>query len=178
MRKNNLINQRFGHLVVTREAPSKIEKNGRKRIRWYCDCDCGTKDVVADANALVGGHVTGCGNKCKLRVKPNNGAAKNTVFLYYRGNAKRRNITFSLTREDVVNLIEQPCFYCGATKSNVVNTDTYTYKYNGIDRIDSNIGYIKNNVVACCKYCNRAKSDMSLNEFKNWINNLVKNMQI
>ena len=41
--------------------------------------------------------------------------------------------------------------------------------YNGIDRIDSSQGYFKDNVGSCCKTCNRAKSNLSLVEFKDWI---------
>ena len=89
MRKIDLTGQRFGHLIVTREAPHKIEKNGRKRVRWYCNCDCGTKDVIADSNGLRMGNIISCGGKCKLRIKPNNYAAKNTVYLYYKNNAKK-----------------------------------------------------------------------------------------
>lgn len=178
MKKIDLVGERFGHLVVMREAPQKIEKNGRKRVRWYCNCDCGTKDVIADSNSLRCGSTISCGNKCKLKVKPNNYAAKNTVFLYYRNNAKKRNIPFLLSKEEVFQIIEQPCYFCGAIKSNIINTDTYTYRYNGIDRINSNIGYNKNNIVACCKYCNRAKSDMSLDMFIEWIKKVARHLKI
>jgi hypothetical protein len=41
--------------------------------------------------------------------------------------------------------------------------------YNGIDRVDSTKGYFNENVVSCCKVCNRAKSNLSLDEFKEWI---------
>jgi len=37
--------------------------------------------------------------------------------------------------------------------------------YNGIDRVDNAIGYLTDNCVACCKVCNRAKLQMSKNEF-------------
>ena len=42
-------------------------------------------------------------------------------------------------------------------------------RVNGIDRIDSNIGYTKENSVSCCKFCNTAKSTMSRDEFLKWI---------
>ena len=44
--------------------------------------------------------------------------------------------------------------------------------YNGIDRIDSTKGYFNDNVVSCCKVCNRAKSNLSLEDFKQWAANL------
>ena len=49
-----------------------------------------------------------------------------------------------------------------------------TYTYSGIDRVDSNIGYEINNVVSCCNICNRAKSNMKLDEFNEWRMKLAK----
>ena len=36
----------------------------------------------------------------------------------------------------------------------------------GIDRIDSNKGYTKDNVISCCEMCNRMKSDYNV---KDWL---------
>lgn len=51
----------------------------------------------------------------------------------------------------------------------------FDYTYNGIDRVNNDIGYIKNNCIPCCKICNRAKNSMSYDDFLNWIKILVKN---
>ena len=40
---------------------------------------------------------------------------------------------------------------------------------NGIDRVNNNLGYSKSNCVACCTFCNYAKSDHSQEEFIFWI---------
>ena len=48
------------------------------------------------------------------------------------------------------------------------------YIYNGIDRVDSNIGYIFENCVPCCKLCNMAKKEYPVEEFKEWIAKLGK----
>ena len=37
--------------------------------------------------------------------------------------------------------------------------------YNGIDRVDSTVGYEPYNVVSACKVCNKCKSSMSYDEF-------------
>jgi len=42
-------------------------------------------------------------------------------------------------------------------------------KVNGVDRINSNIGYEINNVVSCCSKCNYAKHMMNKKEFLNWV---------
>ena len=39
----------------------------------------------------------------------------------------------------------------------------------GIDRVNNNIGYVLNNCVSCCKFCNSAKLDRTLIEFRDWI---------
>ena len=39
------------------------------------------------------------------------------------------------------------------------------YLSSGLDRIDSSIGYESNNVVPCCKVCNRMKDVLSTDEF-------------
>ena len=39
------------------------------------------------------------------------------------------------------------------------------YLYNGIDRIDNKLGYIKGNMTPCCKICNHAKHDLT---FEGW----------
>jgi hypothetical protein len=47
------------------------------------------------------------------------------------------------------------------------------YIYNGIDRIDSSIGYILSNCRPCCRTCNVAKSDLSETEFWNWLTRII-----
>lgn len=44
--------KRFGKLVVTGRAPDKFNKDGTRRIAWYCDCDCGTKNYIVDGASL------------------------------------------------------------------------------------------------------------------------------
>ena len=36
---------------------------------------------------------------------------------------------------------------------------------NGVDRIDSNKGYTKDNCVPCCKICNQMKSNIDIGTF-------------
>lgn len=55
MRKKDYKGQRFGRLIVVREAP----KRGRQSC-WYCQCDCGMI-VVVRSNNLKSGNSTSCG---------------------------------------------------------------------------------------------------------------------
>jgi hypothetical protein len=67
-------------------------------------------------------------------------------------------------------LSQQNCFYCCRPPSNGIKDKSgRVITYSGLDRLDSDIGHTVNNVVPCCKYCNYAKREKTLNEFKDWI---------
>jgi len=90
--------------------------------------------------------------------------------------AKRRGYTFKLTLKQIKQLGQQNCYYCGGEPSNYKKLD-FTYQeihYNGIDRVDNTKGYTLDNVVPCCKWCNQAKSDMSITKFNEWLTRLYK----
>jgi len=46
----------------------------------------------------------------------------------------------------------------------------------GIDRMNNEVGYIITNVVPCCKICNWCKSNLTIQEFREWINKVYRNM--
>jgi len=46
--------------------------------------------------------------------------------------------------------------------------------FNGIDRVNNSAGYTNHNTVPCCKTCNLAKRDSTVEEFENWITQLIK----
>lgn len=61
MKKENLIGQRFGRLVVIDEAPRQLAKRGDYyRTRWLCRCDCGNV-LEVNANSLKNGSSKSCG---------------------------------------------------------------------------------------------------------------------
>lgn len=102
---------------------------------------------------------------------PNYQSHVNIIYNNYRRSAKDRNLTFNLTKEEFREIIEQDCSYCGA-KPRVRHTikSLYgEYSSNGVDRVDSSIGYEKDNCVPCCSMCNMAKSNHSKEDFLNWI---------
>jgi hypothetical protein len=76
-------------------------------------------------------------------------------FRTYRRGAKKRGIPFKLTLELFVHLRRLPCFYCSRATGGI----------GGVDRVDSEAGYVPGNVVACCAQCNIAKMDYSVSEF-------------
>lgn len=97
------------------------------------------------------------------------------VWNNYKNNAKVRKLPFDLTKDEVQTLTKQNCHYCGAEPKTIARVHSGTasarciersrYVYNGIDRIDSTLGYNIMNCSACCKKCNVMKSNFSVSEF-------------
>ena len=69
------------------------------------------------------------------------------------------------------DIIAKPCHYCGVLPSNEKKSqfNNGSYYYNGIDRIDPDIGYEVNNIVPCCWRCNATKHRMGYDEFVDWV---------
>ena len=63
--------------------------------------------------------------------------------------AKKNKWEINITEDEFYNILSEPCYFCGKW-----NTDI---NCNGIDRYDSNIGYLKYNCVSCCGVCNYMK---------------------
>lgn len=91
--------------------------------------------------------------------------------------AKKRGLSMTLTNDELTVLWKSNCHYCGVQPSNVMRAVTKQgveeiFIYSGLDRLDNTRGYETGNVVACCKVCNRAKSDMPMEEFLEWMERL------
>lgn len=108
-----------------------------------------------------------------LNRKEDGVSAKNKIFSSYKRGALLRNIEFHLSFDDVINLSQQNCHYCGIEPSNstkAINKNGATQiLWNGIDRINNEIGYTLENCVTACKQCNFAKFKFSYKEFKDYL---------
>ncbi len=170
--KHQLVGQKFGKLYVIKDGGYK--KYGKNNIKvWYCKCDCGNK-VNITTHHLIDGYSKSCG--CTKKYKDETMAAFNSLFSSYRTSASSRNLEFKLTRDEFRELTKTDCHYCGTKPAQKFKRGKSTYIYNGIDRKDNSIGYIKNNVVSCCKQCNIAKHIMNYNEFINFIIKIYNNI--
>jgi len=97
-------------------------------------------------------------------------AAANNLFANYKLRAKARGVKWELSKKDFLYLTSQVCFYCGSEPSNERRVKTNgSYKYNGIDRLNSSKGYHLKNCVSCCADCNTMKWEKTPEEFKNKI---------
>lgn len=63
--------------------------------------------------------------------------------------ARRRALTWNITREQHAYLIAQPCHYCSCSILSECGS--------GLDRLDVKCGYEIDNVVSCCGSCNYKK---------------------
>jgi hypothetical protein len=68
--------------------------------------------------------------------------------------AKRRGIPFDLSFVDFVKFWKQDCHYCGDPIQTI-----------GLDRIDSRIGYVVDNLLPCCAFCNQFKRRWNYESF-------------
>lgn len=100
-------------------------------------------------------------NKEKLAEYKKSPHVRYTV--YQRG-AASRDLDFDLSEDDFVTMTGLPCTYCGEY------SDAYNgIQFNGIDRVDSNLGYSMNNCAPCCAICNRMKLDLDVSD---WISKM------
>lgn len=174
-RRKIKVGHQFGQLTVIALAPSTKSPNGTWRTKYLCRCQCGTEKVLAGRN-LSGKQIKSCGclKKRGWNRLPDGESAFNEVFYGFRQNAKERNFVWALDKRDVRIIIRQNCGYCGAPPSNLrnVKTSTGSICYNGLDRIDSTIGYTNDNVTPCCNVCNWMKSNTSVDKFVSHIQSI------
>jgi len=99
--------------------------------------------------------------------------ATREIYSKYRYATLSNNILWDLEYLYFSELIQQKCHYCG-TEPNVEKfSNKHFVMQLGIDKINSQMGYTKANVVPCCWTCNKAKLNLSLEEFTIYIKRLA-----
>jgi hypothetical protein len=160
----NLLGKKFGRLRV-------LGRHGKEhgRVRWKCLCDCGRLTVIS-SGSLVTGQTKSCG--CLRRellvasARPEREAALFARAARIRMCAKWRGMDCDIPQAELVILLDNPCTYCGRPESPKFPI--------GIDRVDSSKGYLKRNCAPCCRICNFAKSNLSLDNFLDWLEHVSK----
>lgn len=173
--------ERYGRLVITN---SRVKIPGKDR---HCEvrCDCGTVKIIRYFNFRQG-NTKSCGchrrelaklNSLKIRRLPDGHAAAHMVYNVYAKDARRRNLAFQLSFDEFLILTSQNCAYCGGEPANYRKHGITNggFAFGGIDRIDSNLGYITGNMNPCCRVCNRAKSNLSWDDWSAWVKRLAEN---
>ena len=168
----DITGQKFGRLTVTKRV---FPNDKYRHSMWLCKCECGNEKIVNE-RSLKGGLTKSCGCLQKeitgnLHRLKSGIATMRCSIRNYKYWAKSRELEYNLTEEQFKEITQKDCFYCGAKPGNISKTpnNNGAYIYNGIDRVDNKKGYTIDNVVPCCKRCNQAKKNYTLQNFQDWI---------
>ena len=159
----------FGRLTVLRRNGSTVFKSQRIS-RWDCQCQCGTLTNTL-GSCLRSGETSSCGclgRERRLAASTKHGMSGTTEYRLWWGakkRAKKYGIPFDLQLVDIH--IPERCPLLGwilAPSKKTVARNSPT-----IDRIDPLGGYVKNNVWIISQQANRSKSDLSLEQLKQFV---------
>jgi hypothetical protein len=165
--RKDLTGMVFGNVTAIRNTGEKKDGN----YLWECICVCGNHCFYRTSN-LLGGAITSCG--C-WRLPITEGRQIERLYNSYKNKAEEKDRIFDISLKEFVDFIKGNCFYCGNPPSQIIkrrNGRIYPLVYNGIDRVNNDVGYIKSNCVTCCGKCNHMKFKMDKEDFLSHINNI------
>lgn len=88
----HLEGQRYGKLVVEKEAEPICNKSGKMIRRWQCKCDCGNTNIVRHGDLRNGSTVScGCYNYEKESAAKTHGYSRTKLGRIYEGIKQRCN---------------------------------------------------------------------------------------
>lgn len=140
---------------------------------WKCECKCGNKLNISD-NLLKNINELHCG--C---IKTNNLLYQEIKYLYDKAkkSALKRNLEFSISQQYIWNLLNKQKRRCKLTNVEIEvgnhSSDNITAS---IDRIDSNKGYVEDNVQWVHKKVNKIKQDLKESELIDWCRKIVNHV--
>ncbi len=175
--KKNLLNKIFGELTVIKF--SHIDPIS-KRYFWICECKCGNI-VCKNSKYLLSQDTNSCG--C-LRHKGTKDVPQR-LFNRIKHGAKIRNLVFTITINDIQNLLEKQNYRCAL--SNIpIKCGWYVNKKNinfipttaSLDRIDSKQGYTMDNIQWIHKDINKMKTNLDQKYFITLCSAISKHLNI
>ncbi len=154
------VGQKFGKWTAI--EISHQDKSGR--YYWKVQCECGRTNKVRSSDLHLY-KTKQCANCSGIGVR------KNQYTVAFNGllkSAKDRKIEVAITIEDYRIIAESTdiCHYCNATLMWVKYSGRGSSNAYNLDRKDFKQGYILDNIVPCCKRCNRGK--MNLWSYEEW----------
>lgn len=174
-KRRDITGQIFGKWKVLKRTGYFTTKLGNKTSMalWLCQCECGTKAKVIMSN-LTTGKTKNC-RKC-ADVKTGKASRSSSIWesVFKRRISYRctdRNIECTINVDDFKEIVEKPCYYCGKDPENIFSykktkrSDGEEIKFNGVDRLNSKLGYTKKNSVSCCYVCNIMKNILTNDDF-------------
>jgi hypothetical protein len=176
LRIKDMIGQKHNRLTVVSKS-KKPHTKGDSSAMWNCICDCG-KNVIVSRRSLMSSRSMSCGclrlelnrKKAKERRKPGIYSPLRRMYRSYKWNAKKGSLNFELSLEQFYEFTQKICYWCETVplqqlKTIRGNDSSHILIYNGIDRLNSDLGYSLGNCVPCCGICNKMKMDLSVSDF-------------
>lgn len=159
--------KRFGNLLA-------IEYSHTNKVEyWKFECELCNNIGIRRKPDVMRGKTTSCG--CQKNVGLKNGQwlgykeIDGRIFGHYKKNAIKRGIEFNITIEDMYNQFLLQNKKCPYTNYDLIlsapSTFMRTPENASLDRIESNLGYIKGNIQWVYKKINILKNELSHNEF-------------
>jgi len=158
-------------------------KTVNKRSMWLMRCHCGTEELKRPDHVITGRvrMCKSCSAKETAKTTPppirRTGYAglSGTHYSHIKASAKRRNIEFNVTEKQLWELYEAQNNKCALTGVPIVlvaeiqnNNPNWEVITASLDRKDSSIGYVIENLWWVHKEVNRLKNNYSLEELLFW----------
>lgn len=186
LRFAGMVGLKYGKLTAIKSLGLKSYGKSNRTFFLF-SCDCGSQ-VELPLKQVVSMKTRSCG--C-LPYEDRVNSTNKCVYRSIKSGAKSRGLNFEISYDDFLSISSKECFYCGqmdkrnkwayigsAANSSflesVNNRELYDSMINGLDRLDSSLGYTMDNVVSCCGTCNRAKMDLKLDYFLSHIKKIYK----
>lgn len=170
---------RYGRLVAI--YPFRLGKV----IKWVLRCDCGS-ETTATVGTLRCGNTTSCGcfraevTSARNKIAFSKGCGKLTGshISDIRIGARSRNIDFNVSKEYLWNLFLSQNGKCALSGQDIHLGQRYQKddRTASLDRINSSLGYLENNVQWTHKEINKMKWDKSDEEFIRLCKLVVENI--
>lgn len=154
-----------------------------KNCTWVMKCVCGEEKKFWKHSAIFKNKTCGCCTDATGLTGSQRRSMLSRLNSYKSG-AKKRGLEWGLSTLEFLKIATLDCAYCGSPPKTWdcvsgapsvqkdcprIDPQKYEIRFNGIDRIDSRLGYVFGNVAPCCSKCNRAKNDMTVDDFRNHV---------
>lgn len=144
----------------------KINRVVKMVSYWDFQCDCGNSKTARGSHVSAGKIKTcgDCGATPEQEFFFKKDIYRNHLTSLKRRTSKNKLIENNLSFDNYVDICSKPCVYCGLMDVKKYSNGA-VISFNGVDRIDSNIGYTLENSQPCCGRHNLAKRTFSHEDY-------------
>ena len=170
----NYENQSVGGYKVIEYSHEHFFPSGQKTQYWKVRCLYCDREKCLSRQKIIFSHQQGCQYCVKNRFNKSDSwnwkgnSVKNVPAMYFhktKSSAAKRNLNFSISREDMEEKFLEQIGKCAYTNIELFFGDSKNRGTASIDRIDSSKGYIKENIQWVHKDVNLMKMDLSHDRF-------------